>query len=139
MESFDYVAPDGPTTARSSPAVKNKVAHTTSVEVVGSPSEHSKSSSTGSTNSMTVEAVGSPASEHIAVRQKNSTDEEKVLIKSKVGSALTPVVPILEGQFVEVKGNELKPAVAGFEGEPRLERSNTPYATKVVVTADINT
>lgn len=68
----------------------------------------------------TVEVVGRPSVGSNPLKQKNSTDEEKAKIRSKGGTSLA--VPGLEGQFVE----------------GRLERSNTPYASKVVVTAEIN-
>lgn len=99
MENFDYVATEDPKTVSGSSAtpLKKEAAHTTTVEVVGNQS--------------------------VNMKQKNSTDEEKVLNKTVVGSAENPTVPGLEeGQFVEA----------------RLERSNTPYASKVVVTADVN-
>lgn len=65
------------------------------------------------------------ASSNTPIKQDNTTDEEKVFIQHKAttaGKALPVPGHGLEGQFVE----------------GRLEKSLTPFVSKVLVTADVN-
>lgn len=110
VDSFDYVAPEDAKTAdryKGLPAtpLNNEAIRTTTVSV------HASTDS---------------------LKEKNSTDEEKAMVRNKVGSGPALTVP-------ESAPDLTVPSVeVGQFVEGRLERSNTPYASKVVVTAEIN-
>lgn len=109
VEDFNYVAPDNPKMIKKYKDCPDTLLENEAVRIT------------------TVKVTGGSRSGTNCVSQdskrENTTDEEKAFISKKGGANLLTVASAgQEGQFVEGK----------------LERSGTPFVSKVVVTADVN-